>query len=190
MGLIQLLNPFFRHGRPGYLLWSPLLAPTTEENSKRQMCDPDEPRFTVSWETCTSLVKFPETSEQRNDGFLSFNTPIPKAERTQQKRWHWWIRCISRCWGEKVKLIQEMQEPQVWSLGWKDPLEKGTATRLSILAWRIPQTEEPGGLQSKGSDMSPAHDEDLKPYVMFLFRLLILDWSQSFFFILTFSDSW
>ena len=37
------------------------------------------------------------------------------------------------------------------SLGWEDPLEKGIATHSSILAWRIPWTEEPGGLQSMGS---------------------------------------
>ena len=36
-------------------------------------------------------------------------------------------------------------------LGWEDPLEKGMATHSSILAWRIPRTEEPGGLQSMGS---------------------------------------
>ena len=42
-------------------------------------------------------------------------------------------------------------ETWVRSLGWKDPLEKGTATRFSILAWRSPWTEEPGGLQSMGS---------------------------------------
>ena len=36
-------------------------------------------------------------------------------------------------------------------LGWEDPLQKGTATHSSILAWRIPWTEEPGGLQSMGS---------------------------------------
>ena len=41
-----------------------------------------------------------------------------------------------------------MQEMQVWSLGWEDPLEGGVATHSSILAWRIPWTEEPGGLQS------------------------------------------
>ena len=46
--------------------------------------------------------------------------------------------------------------PAVWktwvrSLGWKEPLEKGMATQSSILAWRIPWTEEPGGLQSMGS---------------------------------------
>ena len=44
-----------------------------------------------------------------------------------------------------------MQEPQVHPLGQEDPLEKGVATHSSILAWRIPHTEEPGGLQSMGS---------------------------------------
>ena len=43
-----------------------------------------------------------------------------------------------------------MQETWVWSLGQEDPLEKGMATHSSILAWRIPWTEEPGGLQSMG----------------------------------------
>ena len=43
-----------------------------------------------------------------------------------------------------------MQETRVWSLGCKDPLEKGTATHSSILAWRIPWTEELGGLESMG----------------------------------------
>ena len=43
-----------------------------------------------------------------------------------------------------------VQETWVWSLGWEDPLEKGIATHSSILAWEIPLTEEPGGLQSMG----------------------------------------
>ena len=43
-----------------------------------------------------------------------------------------------------------MQETWVQSLGWEDPLEKGMATHFSILAWRIPWTEEPDGLQSMG----------------------------------------
>ena len=47
--------------------------------------------------------------------------------------------------------VQEMQETQVWSLGREDPLEKGAAIHYSTLAWRIPWTEEPGGLQSMGS---------------------------------------
>ena len=44
-----------------------------------------------------------------------------------------------------------MQETWVWSLGWEDPLERGMATHSSVLAWRIPWTQEPGGLQSTGS---------------------------------------
>jgi len=44
-----------------------------------------------------------------------------------------------------------MQEMPVWSLGQEDPQEKEILTRSSILAWEIPWTEEPGGLQSKGS---------------------------------------
>ena len=43
------------------------------------------------------------------------------------------------------------QETRVLSLGWEDPLEKGMATNSSIFAWRILWTEEPGGLQSRGS---------------------------------------
>ena len=45
-----------------------------------------------------------------------------------------------------VKNLPAMQETQVQSLGWEDPLEKGMATHFSILAWRIPWTEEPGRL--------------------------------------------
>ena len=43
-----------------------------------------------------------------------------------------------------------MQETWIWSLGWEDPLEKEMETHSSILAWRIPWTEELGGLQSTG----------------------------------------
>ena len=50
-----------------------------------------------------------------------------------------------------VKNLPAMWETQVQSLGQEDPLEKTMATHSSILAWRIPWTEEPGGLQSMGS---------------------------------------
>ena len=50
-----------------------------------------------------------------------------------------------------LKNLPAMQETPVQSLGWEDPLEKGMATHSSILAWEIPQKEEPGGLQSIGS---------------------------------------
>ena len=50
-----------------------------------------------------------------------------------------------------VKHLPAIQETQIRSLSQKDALEKEMANRSSILAWRIPWTEEPGGLQSKGS---------------------------------------
>ena len=52
---------------------------------------------------------------------------------------------------QTVKKLPAMQETQVRSLGQEDPLEKEMATHSSILAWRIPWTEEPGGLQCMGS---------------------------------------
>ena len=56
-----------------------------------------------------------------------------------------------------VKKLPKMLETWVLSLGWDNPLEKGMATHSSILAWRIPSTEEPGGLIPYGckeSDMT------------------------------------
>ena len=50
-----------------------------------------------------------------------------------------------------VKNLRIMQETQVPSLGWEDPLEKEMAIHSSILAWRTPWTKEPGWLQSMGS---------------------------------------
>ena len=47
--------------------------------------------------------------------------------------------------------MQETQETGVQSLGWEDPLEEEIATHSSDIAWKIPWTEEPGGLQSMGS---------------------------------------
>ena len=52
---------------------------------------------------------------------------------------------------QTVKNLPAMQETGVQSLGGEDPLEKGMATHSSILAWRIPWTEEPGRLQPMGS---------------------------------------
>ena len=65
--------------------------------------------------------------------------------------------------------MQEMQETQVQSPCWEDPLEEGMATHSSMLAWRIPWTEEPGGLQSIGpqrvghswSDLARTHVEHM-----------------------------
>ena len=59
--------------------------------------------------------------------------------------------CCASLVVQMVRNLPAMQETWVQSLGWEDPLEKGKATHCSILAWRIPWTEEPDGLQSMGS---------------------------------------
>ena len=58
---------------------------------------------------------------------------------------------------QRQRIRLPMQETWVPSLGWEDPLEKEMSTHSSILAWEISWTEEPGGLQSMGSQ-SPGHD--------------------------------
>ena len=55
---------------------------------------------------------------------------------------------------QKVKNLPTMGETQVQSLGWEDPLDEGLTTHSSILVWRIPWAEEPGGLHSMGSQES------------------------------------
>ena len=52
---------------------------------------------------------------------------------------------------QRLKCLPAMRETWVRSLGWEDPLEKEMAIHSSILAWRIPWTEDPGGLESMGS---------------------------------------
>ena len=59
-----------------------------------------------------------------------------------------YLRCLSG--KESSCQCKETQEMWVWSLGWEDPLEEEMAPHSSILAWEIPWTEEPGGLQSTG----------------------------------------
>ena len=56
---------------------------------------------------------------------------------------------------QTIKDLPVMQETWAESLGWEDPLEEETATHASILAWKIPKTEEPGRLQATGS-LSPS----------------------------------
>ena len=69
----------------------------------------------------------------------------------------WWFTTFKGCTflvslvAQLVKNLPAMWETWVRSLAWEDPLEKGMATQSSILAWRIPWTEEPGRLQSMGS---------------------------------------
>ena len=69
-------------------------------------------------------------------------------EKESKKKKHIYIYGFPR--GSTVKNLPAMQEMQVQSLGWEDPLEKEMATHSSIFAWEIPWTEESGGLQSMG----------------------------------------
>ena len=68
---------------------------------------------------------------------------------------------------QRLKHLSTMRETQVQSLGQEDPLEKEMATHSSTLAWRIPWTEEPGGLQSTGVTKSQTQLSDLT----FIFQL-------------------
>ena len=61
-------------------------------------------------------------------------------------------------WVKNLPAMQETQEIWVQFLGWEDPLEESTATHSSILAWRIPRTEEPGGLRSIGHKVSDTNE--------------------------------
>ena len=63
----------------------------------------------------------------------------------------YWVARASLVAHRKVKSLPATQDTQVQSLGGKDPLEEEMATQPSILLWEIPWTEEPGGLQSMGS---------------------------------------
>ena len=65
----------------------------------------------------------------------------------EQQHTYMWSFLVS----QMVKSLPAMQETWLWSLGQEDALEKGMAAHSSILTWRIPWTEEPGGLQSMGS---------------------------------------
>ena len=61
------------------------------------------------------------------------------------------LHCSASLVAQRLKRLPARRETRVQSLGWEDPLEKEMATHSSILAWRIPWTEEPGRLQSTGS---------------------------------------
>ena len=68
---------------------------------------------------------------------------VIQRERERER----WVSLVA----QMVKNLPATQETKIRSLGWEDPLEKKMATHPSILAWRIPQMEEPGRLQSLGS---------------------------------------
>ena len=80
--------------------------------------------------------------------FLSFAHEEITISRKIMKHWRYYLASLM---AQRIKRLPAMQETQVRSLGWENPLAKEMATHSSILAWRFPWTEEPGGLQSMGS---------------------------------------
>ena len=113
------------------------------------------PHGIISGETCSSdlsyiILRTPNSQDLLVSFFFPF---LPQL--------YWDIIDIKHCLNLKCRMgfpsdsvlknSPAKQETQVQSLGWKDPLEKETAAHSSILARRIPWTEEPGGLQSMGS---------------------------------------
>ena len=78
---------------------------------------------------------------------------MTNGKTTALTRWTFVSKPMSRASlvAQRLKRLPAMRETWVRSLGREDPLEKEMATHSSILAWRIPWTEDPGGLQSRGS---------------------------------------
>ena len=64
---------------------------------------------------------------------------------------HYYLVIVTSWVAQKVKYLAAVQETRIQSLGQEDPLEKGMATHSSTVAWKIPWTAEPGGLQFMGS---------------------------------------
>ena len=78
--------------------------------------------------------------------------------------------CLNTLQVQRVKCLPAMWETSVRSLGWEDPLEKEMAAHSNILAWRIPWMEEPGRLQSMGSQRGTLLSD------FFHFQARILEW--------------
>ena len=79
-------------------------------------------------------------------------------------------------WAQFVKNLPAMQETQVQSLGWEDPMEKEMVTLSSILAWRIPWTEKAGGLHSMGSQRAGHKAREFQKNIYFCF----IDYAKGF----------
>ena len=92
----------------------------------------------------------------------------------------WFDRSQEPVGAQLVKNLPAVQKTWVWSLGQEDPLEKGIETHFSILAWRIPWTEEPGGLQSMGSQRV-SHDWVTSSFTFFQVsaKLVNVRWWQT-----------
>ena len=101
-----------------------------------------------------NAAKYPKmywTAPHPQQSYLAQNVNSAEVEKP-------WLRVvILPRWLSNKESACAMKTTWIWSLGWEDPLEEGTASHSSILAWRIPRTEVPGGLNPWGhkeSDMT------------------------------------
>ena len=120
----------------------------TQESSQDMLLKAVSNHYAPWW----SVIRI-QSSHCRSPGFLpgqgslSSSSPPATYQPPQCNRITPWASPVA----QMVKNLPAMQETQVRSLGQEDPLEKEMATHFNIFAWRIPGTEEPGGLQSMGS---------------------------------------
>ena len=107
-------------------------------------------KISILWHSASFMVHFHIHTWRLEKPYLSLYRPL-------LAKWCLCslVYCLGISWAslaaQTVKNLFAMQDTWVWSLGRKDPLEKEMATHSSILAWRIPWTEEPGVLHSMGS---------------------------------------
>ena len=99
----------------------------------------------IKWVLATFTQSVRETRLQIQEVHL-WNSPWRK-QFSCSPTINFWASLVA----QRLKRLPPMQETQVRSLGWEDPLEKEMVTHSSIFAWRIPWTEKPGMLQSTGS---------------------------------------
>ena len=97
------------------------------------------------------VLKFDDTQYDLKECKLVNNLVIPIKITFDQVISLLEAYCRTSLVAQRLKRLPGMQETWVWSLGWEEPLEKEMATHSSTLTWRIPWREEPGRLQSMGS---------------------------------------
>ena len=126
------------------------------EGAQKYQADPGQghllsPRTALWWRLLDSQALpgfsslYMQTEEQEPFGTWGKTNRIPILHILSSPKW-----CPQASQTQTVKNLHAMQETWVQSLGWEDPLEEGMATHSSTLAWEIPWTEEPGGLQTTG----------------------------------------
>ena len=122
--------------------------PTMRETRVRSLGQEDPLEKETATHSSTLAWRIPW--EEEPGGLQSMGSQRVRHDWATELNWteHVWIASLV---AQRLKCIPAMRETWVWSLGSEDPLEKETATHSSILAWRIPWTEEPGGLQSTES---------------------------------------